>query len=114
MLKAILDNEALEDYLKDIDDHHIQTTVVHYNKHVEIEPGKILNINDSLDSDQQQNLIWVLQKYKGAFSWDYPDMKGIYPQLCTHHIYIEKDAHPIQQPQGRLNLHLKDIVKEEL
>lgn len=41
-------------------------------------------------------------------------MKGIDPQLCTHHIYIEKDAQPIQQPQRRLNPHLRDIVKEEL
>lgn len=31
-----------------------------------------------------------------------------------HHIYIEKDARPIEQPQWRLNPHLKDIVKEEL
>lgn len=41
-------------------------------------------------------------------------MKGIDPQLCMHHIYIEKGARPIQKPQCRLNPHLKDIVKEEL
>ena len=41
-------------------------------------------------------------------------MKGIDPQLCTHHIYTEKDARPIRQPQRRLNPHLKDIVKDEL
>ena len=57
MLKAILDNEAMEDPLKDTDDQHIQTTVLHNSKLVEIEPGKILNINDGMDSDQHQNLI---------------------------------------------------------
>jgi len=31
-----------------------------------------------------------------------------------HHIYTEKDACPIRQPQWRLNLCLKDIVKGEL
>ena len=67
-----------------------------------------------MDSDQQKNLIKFLQKYKGAFSWDYPDMKGIDPQLCTHHIYTEKNSRPIRKPQRRLNLHLKDIIKEEL
>ena len=41
-------------------------------------------------------------------------MKGIDPQWCTHHIYTDKEAQPIQQPQWRLNLHLKDIVKYEL
>jgi len=41
-------------------------------------------------------------------------MKGIDPQLCMHHIYTEKDARPIQQPQRRLSRHLRDIVKVEL
>lgn len=41
-------------------------------------------------------------------------MKGIDPQLCMHHFYTKKYARPIQQPQRRLNPHLKDIVKEEL
>ena len=41
-------------------------------------------------------------------------MQGIDPQLYTHHIYIEKDAQTIRQPQRILNPHLRDIVKEEL
>lgn len=114
MLKAILDNEALEDPLEDVDDQHIPTTVVHNNRPVEVELDKILNINDNLDSDQQQKLIQILQKHKGDFSWDYPYMKDIDPQLCTHHIFTENDAFPNRQHQRRLNLHLKDIVKEEL
>jgi len=52
MLKEIIDNEASEDPLKDTDDQHIQTTIVHNSKPVEIEPGKVLNNNDSLDNDQ--------------------------------------------------------------
>lgn len=41
MLKSILDNEALEDPLKDTNDQHIQTTVVYNNKPMEIELGKV-------------------------------------------------------------------------
>lgn len=67
-----------------------------------------------MESEQQKKHIQVLQKNKGAFAWDYLDMKGIDPQLCMHHIYREKNARPIRQPQWRLNPHLKDIVKEEL
>ena len=67
-----------------------------------------------ITSEQEMKLIHVLRKYKEAFAWDYPDMKGIDPQLCTHHIYIEKDVRPIRQPQRRLNPHLKDVVKDEL
>ena len=83
-------------------------------KVVEIEPGKTLNINKNLTAEQEEKLVQLLRKFKVAFAWDYPDMKGIDPQLCTHHIYIEKDARPIRQPQKRLNPHLKDAMKDEL
>ena len=41
-------------------------------------------------------------------------MKGISPDLCTHHIYIKEDSHPVRQLQRRMNPLLKHIVKEEL
>ena len=41
-------------------------------------------------------------------------MKGVHPSVCTHHIYIKEDCKPVRQPQRRMNLALKDIVKEEL
>lgn len=59
---------TLEDPLKDIDDQNISATIVHNNKPGEFKPGKVLNINDSLDNDQQQKLIQVLQKYNGDFA----------------------------------------------
>ena len=46
------DNEAMEDPVKDTDNQHIQTTIVQNSKPVEIEPGKVLNINANLDSEQ--------------------------------------------------------------
>ena len=65
MLKEILDNEAMEDPLKDINQ-HIQMTSVHNHKPIEVKVDKILNINVGMDRDQQQKLIHVLQKYKGV------------------------------------------------
>jgi hypothetical protein len=41
-------------------------------------------------------------------------MKGIHPDLCTHHIYIKEGVRPIHQPQCQMNPTMKDIVKEEL
>ena len=41
-------------------------------------------------------------------------MKGVHPLVYTHHIYIMEDCKPVRQPQMRMNLALKDIVKEEL
>ena len=44
----------------------------------------------------------------------YTDMRGIHPDNCVHHIYIEADTPPVRQPQRRMNPILKDFVKEEL
>jgi len=83
-------------------------------KNIDIELGKTLSINNNLTPKQEEKMVQLLRKYKEAFAWDYPDMKGISRQLCTHHIYIEKYVRPVRQPQWRLNPHLKDIVKVEL
>eukprot|EP00253_Pinus_taeda_P030657 PITA_30657 len=88
MIKAAFDNEVEEEPLKDAHDHTIPVTSVAHSKIVEIEPRKTLNINADLTPEQETKLIHILRKYKEAFAWDYPDMKGIDPQLCTHHIYI--------------------------
>jgi hypothetical protein len=71
-------------------------TMLLHHKPFEIAPGRSLNINAKLDEQQQQKLIQVLSKYQQAFAWEYFDMKGIDPQLCTHHIYVEKYSLPIR------------------
>lgn len=81
---------------------------------VEIEPGKTLNINPDLTDAEAQQLMKLLRENKEAFTWDYTDMKGISPELCTHRIYIKEGSHLICQPQRRMNPNLREIVKEEL
>ena len=41
-------------------------------------------------------------------------MRGVHPDTCIHHIYIQSEIRPVRQPQRRMNLILKDFVKEEL
>ena len=79
---------------------------------VEVESRKTLNINPSLAPDEQERLITLLKKHKGEFSWEYTDMRGIPPNMCTHHIYIKSDSRPVCQPQQRMNPNLRDVVKE--
>jgi hypothetical protein len=66
---------------------------------VEIKLGKTLNINPHLTDAETQQLMKLLRENKEAFAWDYTDMKGISPELCTHRIYIKEDCRPICQPQ---------------
>ena len=51
LLKTILEEETQEDLMTNLNDQHIPTISICNNIPVEIEPGKILNINGSLDSD---------------------------------------------------------------
>ena len=66
---------------------------------VEISPGKSLYISLDLDSSQQEKLVNLLQNHLSAFAWGYEDMKGIPPETCIHHIYIQEGTRPVQQPQ---------------
>ena len=81
---------------------------------IEIFPDKTLNINKNLERSQQGELTKILQKHSIAFAWEYADMKGIDPNTCIHHIYIEENSRLIKQPQRMMNPNLREIVKEEL
>ena len=59
-------------------------------------------------------MLKVLKIQYGEFSWEYMNMKGIHPNTCIHHIYMDASISPIRQPQRRMNPALKDIVKEDL
>jgi hypothetical protein len=62
---------------------------------IEIRPGKSLYIISSLETNQQQKLVQMIQGQSDAFAWDYSDMKGIHPDTCMHHIYTNDQIRPI-------------------
>ena len=84
------------------------------NSTIEIFQGKTLNINNNLEEFQNKELIKMLQEHPSAYAWEYTDMKGIDPNTCVHHIYVEKNAKPIRHPERRMSPNLREIVKEEL
>ena len=34
----------------------------------------------------------MLSENLDAFSWNYKEMKGVHPSVCTHHIYIKETS----------------------
>ena len=73
-----------------------------------------MNINPNLKPDELECLVTLLKRHKGAFDWEYTDMRGIPSGLCTHHIYFKDDSKCVRQPQHRMNPNLREIVKEEI
>ncbi|GJZ35641.1 hypothetical protein Tco_0581458, partial [Tanacetum coccineum] len=45
---------------------------------------------------------------------EYPDVKGIDSSFCTHKILMEDKYKPSVQPQRRVNLNIKEVVKKEV
>lgn len=86
----IVDDSDLEK-----EEEEIPTTIIHNSVPIEIEPEKTLNINPNLTPVKNDKLLQVLKRQKEAFTWENKYMKGIHPNLCTHHIYIKKDCIPI-------------------
>jgi len=84
------------------------------NSTIEIFPGKTLNINNNMEEFQKKELIRMLQEHSYSYAWENIDMKGIDPNTCKHHIYIEENAKLVQQPQRRMNPTLREIFKDEL
>ena len=55
-------------------------------------------ISSLLIASQENNMFDLLRENKQAISWKITDLKGISPEVCTHHIYLEKEAKSVRQP----------------
>ena len=63
---------------------------------VEITEGRTLHIGAELTTEQKQQLMDMIHKKSGAFTWDYLDMRGIHLDTCIHHIYTNEEMRPVR------------------
>ena len=54
-------------------------------------------ISSLLSTLQENNLLDILRENKQAIGRKITDLKGISPAVCTHHIYLEKEAKSVRQ-----------------
>jgi len=71
-------------------------------------------VNAGLNTDQVNLLLTKLKKYRRVIGYSVDDIKGISPILCTHKIHLENESYSSIEPQRRLNLNLKEVVKKEI
>ena len=71
-------------------------------------------ISSLLSTSQEGSLLHILRENKQALGWKITDLKGISPEVCTHHIYLEEEAKSVRQPQRRLNPHMQEVVRAEV
>ena len=71
-------------------------------------------ISSLLSPSQEGSLMHILRENKKALGWKITDLKGISPEVCTHHIYLDEEAKSVRQPQRRLNPHMQEVVRAEV
>ncbi|KAI5320982.1 hypothetical protein L3X38_040690 [Prunus dulcis] len=70
-------------------------------------------ISSKIELLHEGMLLKVLKDHRTAIGWTLSYIKGISPLVCTHQIFLEKDAKPVRQAQRRLNPTMKEVVQKE-
>ena len=54
-------------------------------------------ISSQLNTSHEGSLLHILRENKQALGWKITDLKGISPEVCTHHIY-QDEAKSVKKP----------------
>ncbi|KAK1645793.1 hypothetical protein QYE76_063598 [Lolium multiflorum] len=71
-------------------------------------------ISAKLSDFEEERLLEILKKHRGAIGYTLDDLKGISPAICQHAINMEDDAKPVVEHQRRLIPKMKDVVRNEV
>ncbi|KAK1652446.1 hypothetical protein QYE76_070251 [Lolium multiflorum] len=85
-------------------------------KYAHIDDKKIYHviISSKLSEIEEERLLEILKKHRGAIGYTLDDLKGISPSICQHAINMEDDAKPIVEHQRRLIPKMKEVVRNEV
>ncbi|KAK1678400.1 hypothetical protein QYE76_039248, partial [Lolium multiflorum] len=85
-------------------------------KYAHIDDKKIypVIISSKLLEFEEERLLEILKKHRGAIGYTLDDLKGISPSICQHAINMEDDAKPVVEHQRRLIPKMKDVVRNEV
>ncbi|KAK1645826.1 hypothetical protein QYE76_063631 [Lolium multiflorum] len=85
-------------------------------KYAHIDDKKIypVIISSKLSDIEEERLLEILKKHRGAIGYTLDDLKGISPSICQHAINMEDDAKPVVEHQRRLIPKMKDVVRNEV
>ncbi|KAK1677898.1 hypothetical protein QYE76_038746 [Lolium multiflorum] len=71
-------------------------------------------ISAKLSDFEEERLLEILKKHRGAIGYTLDDLKGISPSICQHAINMKDDAKPVVEHQHRLIPKMKDVVRNEV
>jgi hypothetical protein len=71
-------------------------------------------ISAKLSRKEEERLLEILWKHRGAMGYTLDDLKGISPTICQHAINMEPDAKPVVEHQRCLIPKMKEVVRNEV
>ncbi|KAK1617943.1 hypothetical protein QYE76_023460 [Lolium multiflorum] len=85
-------------------------------KYAHIDDKKIYHviISSKLSEIEEERLLEILKKHRGAIGYTLDDLKGISPSICQHAINMEEDAKPVVEHQRCLIPKMKEVVRNEV
>ncbi|KAK1608663.1 hypothetical protein QYE76_032336 [Lolium multiflorum] len=85
-------------------------------KYAHIDDKKIypVIISSKLSEIEEERLLEILKKHRGAIGYTLDDLKGISPSIYQHAINMEDDAKPVVEHQRRLIPKMKEVVRNEV
>ncbi|KAK1669554.1 hypothetical protein QYE76_057713 [Lolium multiflorum] len=85
-------------------------------KYAHIDDKKIylVIISSKLSEIEEERLLEILKKHRGAIGYTLDDLKRISPSICQHAINMEDDAKPVVEHQRRLIPKMKEVVRNEV
>jgi hypothetical protein len=85
-------------------------------KYAYIDDKKIypIIISAKFSGKEEERLLEILRKHRGAMGYTLDDLKGISTTICQHAINMEPDAKPVVEHQFCLILKIKEVVRNEV
>ncbi|MCO5560570.1 hypothetical protein L7F22_014185 [Adiantum nelumboides] len=78
------------------------------------EDSKPVYIAIDLETDEEKELIEILQEFQDVFAWSYKDLKGVDPAMCHYTIPLRDDAKPSKQRLYSYNDNYAKKTEEEI
>lgn len=71
-------------------------------------------ISSKLTNSGEEDVLFLLRKYKEEIGWTLADIKGICPSIVMHQIDLEEEAKPVREHQRKHNPAVKEVVLAEI
>ena len=76
--------------------------------------GENETVNTELNNSQLDQLIALIKNFKSVIAYSIDDIIGKCPSFCMHKIFLDDDHTTSIEPQRRLKLNMKDVVRKEV